>query len=59
MDNFIEKKINEFDDLCPEFGKWRMDRNLARGFLIKSLTIQREEILNEIDTLWKEYFRNN
>lgn len=35
--SFKERVIEEFDALCPESGKWKVDRNIARTFLYSKL----------------------
>ena len=46
-----EKILEEFDKISPEFGKWRMDRNMARAFLSHAIDQTREETIRgmEID----------
>ena len=29
--------LREFDELAPEYGKWRIDRNIAKQFLSSSI----------------------
>ena len=44
--SFITKKLEEFDELAPEYGKWRIDRNIAKSFLSTALG----EMIKEVDT---------
>ena len=44
----MKKIIEEFNNLkVKEYGKWRIDRGIARVFLLKALTSQREEFRKE------------
>lgn len=42
----------------PEFGKWRMDRNMARAFLSKAIDKTREETIKEILSQLRLKLRN-
>ncbi len=53
-----ETILEEFDKISPEFGKWRMDRNMARAFLSKAIDQTREETIKEILSQLRLKLRN-
>ena len=46
-----ETILEEFDKISPEFGKWRMDRNMARAFLSQAIDQTREETIKEVEEM--------
>lgn len=42
MEKFIKRQLEEFESLAPEYGKWRVDRNMAKAFLKESIQLAYE-----------------
>lgn len=43
----IKSILEEFENLAPEYGKWRIDRNLAKAWLTQKLTEYRNSVIDE------------
>ena len=50
----IESILEEFENLAPKYGKWRIDRNLAKAWLTKKLTEYRQSVIDDIKTKIKQ-----
>jgi hypothetical protein len=44
-----EKIIEEFKNLAPEYGHWRIDRNLAGAWLKQKLSEYRQSLIASIE----------
>ena len=59
--NIIETKLQEFEKLkLEEYGKWRIDRNVAKDFLRTAMLEVMETVLKEaeIEELNEDVFEN-
>lgn len=55
--NIIETKLQEFEKLkLEEYGKWRIDRNVAKDFLRQSMLEAMETVLEEAELPKPESF---
>lgn len=52
-----ETIMEEFANLAPEYGKWRIDRNIAKHFISKVYDLVRLETIKEVEEVLDEYFK--
>lgn len=58
MNTTIQKILEDFDQFAPEYGKWKIDRNLAKSYIRSSIALVLEELgesvkAKEIDYIWE------